>query len=172
MATIYYELSTGLHRGSEAIKETLPNADALNSVELDSLGWVKGVIPDWWGQIFDIEYVNGQLIIRNDPPPYWDKLGKRMKDNSLFQRMQGLRVTSLAINGIMGQISEVIGIGQDQRSLGFAIFGLQVTLDQMNAPITPAEITEAEALLESCGFNPNFFTYASNEVNPPTPPIP
>jgi len=171
MATIYYEIATGLHRGSEAIKATLPDADALNSVELDALGWVKGVIPDHWGQVF-IEYSNGQLITRNDPPPYWDKLGKQMKDNSLFQRMQGLRLTSLAINGIMGQISEVVGIGKDQRSLGFAIFGLQVTLEQMNAPIAAAEITEAEALLESCGFNPNFFTYASNEVNPPTPPIP
>ena len=172
MATIYYELSTGFHCGSEAIESILPNADALNSQELDTLGWVKGVIPDWWGQIFDIEYVDGQLIIRNDPPPYWDKLGKQMKDNLLFQRMQELRLTSLAINGIMGQISEVVGIGKDQRSLGFAIFGLQVTLEQMASPITAAEITEAEALLESCGFNPNFFTYANNEVNPPTPPIP
>ena len=172
MATIYYEISSGLHRGSEAIKEILPNANSLNSVELDALGWVKGVIPDHWGQIFDIEYVDGQLIIRNDPPPYWDKLGKQMKDNSLFQRMQGLRLTSTVISGIMGQISEVIGIGKDQRSLGFAIFGLQATLEQMNIPITAAEITEAESLLESCGFNPNFFTYASNEVNPPTPPIP
>ena len=171
MATIYYEIATGWHYGSEAIEAILPNADALNSVELDALGWVKGVIPDHWGQIFDIEYVDGRLIIRNDPPPYWDKLGKRMKDNLLFQRMQGLRLTSLAINGIMGQISEVVGIGKDQRSLGFAIFGLQVTLEQMNAPITAAEITEAESLLESCGFNPNFFTYASNEVNPPTSPI-
>ena len=45
MATIYYEIATGLHRGSEAIKEILPDAEALNSVELDALGWVKGVIP-------------------------------------------------------------------------------------------------------------------------------
>ena len=169
MATIYYELATGLHCGSEAIESILPNADDLNSVELDSLGWVKAIIPDHWVQIFDIEYVDGQLIIRNDPPPYWDKLNEGVIHNSLFQRLKILRKNSNAVSLAMIQVFEVMAGSKNVTALDFVLKELLEVLTaeggvgEDSVAITESEKLAVIALLIECGF-PDLIT-------PPADPI-
>ena len=166
----YYSIANGGITGSLAILDILPNVLTLNPTELLAEGYVRFIVPDDSTTIFT-RYQNGQVIMRSDPPPYWDELGKGLITNSLFQRLQSLRYSSPAINVSMAQISEVIGIGKNQISLAYTVVGLRSILVSINSPITPQEITETEALLVGCGFEPNFFTYAQNVVNPPTPPL-
>lgn len=168
---IYWNIAGGWHCGEEAMElHYVPNASQLSSVELDALGWEKRAIPDFWEP--HCRYVNGQLIVRPDPPPYWDELGKGLITNSLFQRIRPLRYQAVysIVNGAMSDIEAVVGISREQEPLGYILAVLRSILDSLNMPITPAEITETEALLEACGFYPNFFTYAENVFNPPPPP--
>ena len=170
MKFIYYNISGNWHCGEGAIDQHLPNANDLDSADLAREGWEKASVPDDWTSIY-CQYKNNQLIVRPDAPPYWDNLGQGLITNSLFQRLQSLRYSSPAINVSMAQISEVIGIGKNQISLAYTVMGLRSILVSINSPITPQEITETEALLVGCGFEPSFFTYAQNVVNPPTPPL-
>lgn len=167
---IYYKINEGWHCGEEAMKlHYIPNADELSSRELFDLGWEKREIPDGWEP--HCRYINGQLIVRPDAPPYWDELGMALRTNSLFQRLQPLRFAISDVDTAMGLISDVVGIGRDQQSLGFTIATLLSILEQVGQSITPQEIVETEALLVSCGFYPDFFTYARNVATPPPPPM-
>ena len=170
MKSIYYRFSDGVHFGEIAFKELIPGGDSLGSSELADLGWEKkSEIPDDWD--IHCRYRNGQLTVRPDPPPYWDSLGMALPTNSLFQRLQPLRFAIQDVDTAMGLISDVVGIGKSQRFLASTVMTLKAILAQAGQPITPQEIAETEALLIDCGFEPNFFTYAQNIVNPPPPPI-
>lgn len=166
---IYYKINEGWHCGEEAMKlHYLPEVDSLSSADLAGLGWEKRSIPDHWEPY--CRYRDGQLIVRPDAPPYWDELGTGLIANSLFQRLQPLRFSIPPVDTAMGLISDVVGIGKTTEALATTVMTLKTLLDQVGQPITPAEIAETELLLESCGFYPNFFTYAQNVVNPPPPP--
>ena len=174
MKTIYYQISTGSHDGEEAFRLRFPESKYWGSVDYAEAGWIqKENIPEHW-DIF-CRYIDGQLIVRPDPPPYWDELGKGLisNSNSLFQRIRPLRYQSAyaAVNGAMSDMEAVIGISREQQPLGFTLALLRSILEQVGMPITPAEITETEALLVSCGFYPDFFTYAERVLNPPPPII-
>ena len=170
MKFIYYNISGKWHCGEEAMKlHYLPNASELSSADLAGEGYEKRSIPDDWNPY--CQYKNGQLTVRPDPPPYWDELGKNLFTNSLFQRLQPVRFAIQDVDTAMGLISDVVGIGKNQVSLASTVMTLKGILAQAGQPITPAEIAETEALLVDCGFEPNFFTYAQNVVNPPPPPV-